>query len=160
MKMMVLFSTLICLAMTCACQKQDSATEEQLAQRKAELDTREKALDEREKALAVREKTMARFRPIPSDRQSRRPAIDPEQAKAERERRLEQLPPEIRALIPDRSALDARAADKSRGTQDQAAELQRRIEEARRKKMSALASPDAEASDAQPSSPSPSPTPE
>jgi hypothetical protein len=160
MKTMFVLSTLISLAMICACQKQDSAAEAQLAQRKAELDTREKALDEREKALVEREKTIARFRPIPSDRQSRRPAVDPEQARAEREKRIQQLPPEIRALIPDRSSLDARTAEKARGTEDRTAELQRRLEDARRKKMSAIPSPNGEISDAQPSSSSPSPTPE
>ena len=144
---MVLISTFVCLAMICGCQKQDSVAEAQLAQRRAELDAREKALDEREKALVEREKPVARFRPIPADRQARRPAVDPEQARAEREKRIQQLPPEIRALIPDRSKLDARTAEKSRGTEDRAAELQRRLEEARTKKMGA-------------SSPSPSPTPE
>ena len=160
MKRMFVLSTLICLAIICSCQKQDSAAEAQLAQRKSELDTREKALDEREKALGEREKAIARFRPIPSDRQLRRPAVDPEQAKAEREKRLQQLPPEIRALIPDRSSLDARTAEKKMATEDRAAELQRRIEEARRKKMSATASPNAEISDTQRTSASPSPTPE
>jgi hypothetical protein len=62
---------------------------------------------------------------------------DPEQAKAERERRIQELPPEIQALILDRS-FGARTAEG-------------------RKKMSAIASPNA---DAQPGSPSPSPTPE
>jgi hypothetical protein len=85
---------------------------------------------------------------------------DPEQAKAERERRIQQLPPELQALIRDRSLLDARTAEKSTGTEDRAVELQRRLEEARRKKMSDMASPNAESSDTQPSSPSPSPTPE
>ena len=85
---------------------------------------------------------------------------DPEQAKAERERRIQQLPPELQALIRDRSLLDARAAEKSTGTEDRAVELQRRLEEARRKKMSDMASPNAELSDTQPGSPSPSPTPE
>ena len=85
---------------------------------------------------------------------------DPEQAKAERDRRIQQLPPELQALIRDRSLLDARAAEKSTGTEDRAVELQRRLEEARRKKMSDMASPNAESSDTQPGSPSPSPTPE
>jgi alkylation response protein AidB-like acyl-CoA dehydrogenase len=85
---------------------------------------------------------------------------DPEQAKAERERRIQQLPPELQALIRDRSLLDARTAEKSTGTEDRAVELQRRLEEARRKKMSDMASPNAESSDTQPGSPSPSPTPE
>ena len=85
---------------------------------------------------------------------------DPEQAKAERDRRIQQLPPELQALIRDRSLLDARTAEKSRGTEDRAVELQRRLEEARRKKMGAIASPNGEISDTQSSSPSPSPTPE
>ena len=155
---MLVLSLSICFAMICGCQKQDSAAEAQLAQRKAELDTREKALDEREKALVAREKPVARFRPIPSDRQSRKPAVDPEQAKAEREKRIQQLPPELRALILDRSLLDARA-EKSTATADRAERL-RRLEEERRKKMSGMASPNAESPDTQPSSPSPSPTPQ
>ena len=85
---------------------------------------------------------------------------DPEQAKAERERRIQELPPELQALIRDRSLLDARTAEKGTGTEDRAVELQRRLEEARRKKMSDMASPNAESSDTQPGSPSPSPTPE
>jgi predicted acyl esterase len=142
MKRMFVLSMLISFAMICACQKRDSAAEAQLAQRKAELDTREKALDEREKAL------------------SRRPVVEPEEAKAERDRRLQQLPPELQALIRDRLLLDARTAEKSRGTEDRAAELRRRLEAARKKKMSAIASPNGEISDTQSSSPSPSPTPE
>jgi predicted acyl esterase len=142
MKRMFVLSMLISFAMICACQKRDSAAEAQLAQRKAELDAREKALDEREKAL------------------SRRPVVEPEEAKAERDRRLQQLPPELQVLIRDRLLLDARTAEKSRGTEDRAAELRRRLEAARRKKMSAIASPNGEISDTQSSSPSPSPTPE
>jgi hypothetical protein len=202
MKKMFLLSTFICFAMICACQKQDSGAEAQLAERKAELDTREKALDEKEKALLEREKAVANRRIIPS-RQARDPAEveadrekrlqqlppelralvpnraqvdsarlakereaasqsqtpDPEQAKAERERTIQQLPPELQALIRNRS-LDPRTAEKSGGTEDRAAELQRRIEEARRKKMGEIASPNGEISDTQSSSPSPSPTPE
>ena len=157
---MVLFSTFICFALICACQKQDSATEAQFAQRKAELDAREKALEEREKALSGWEKAITKFRPIPSDLQSRKPAVDPEQAKAERERRIQQLPPELQALIRDRSLLDPRTDKKSAPTQDRAAELQRRLEEARQKKMGAIASPNPESSETQATSPSPSPTPE
>ena len=139
---MFVLSMLISFAMICACQKRDSAAEAQLAQRKTELDTREKALDEREKAL------------------SRRPVVEPEEAKAERDRRLQQLPPELQALVRDRLLLDARTAEKSRGTEDRAAELRRRLEAARRKKISAIASPNGEISDTQSSSASPWPTPE
>ncbi len=198
---MFVLSTFICFAMICACQKQDSAAEAQLAQRKAELDTREKALDEKEKALLEREKAVANRRIIPS-RQARDPAEveadrekrlqqlppelralvpnpaqveaarlakereaasqsqtpDPEQAKAERERTIQQLPPELQALIRNRS-LDARTAEKSGGTEDRAQRL-RALEEERRKKMSEMASPNADSSDTQLGSPSPSPTPE
>src|SRR5262245_40601144 len=154
MKRMVVLSVLICFAMISACQKQDSAAEAQLAQRKAELDTREKALDARETALAEKEKMISRFRAIPSDLQARKPAVDPEQAKAEREKTIQQLPPVLQALIRDRSLLD------SRSTEDRTTELKRRLEEARSKKMGAIASPNGETSDTQPASSSPSPTPE
>lgn len=160
MKRMFVFSLLISFAMICACEKQDSAAETQLAQRKAELDTREKALNEKEQELGEREKAIARFRAIPSDLQSRRPVVDPEQAKAEREKRIQQLPPELQALIRDRSLLDARPAEKRTATEDPAAQLQRRLEEARTKKMGTIASPTGQISDTQSSSPSPSPTPE
>ena len=159
MKSPVFYCMLISVAMICACQKQDSTAEAQLAQRKAELDTREKALAEREKALVEREKPIARSRPLPSERQSRRPAVDPEQVKAAREKRIQQLPPELRALIIDRSLLDARTAEKDGATGDGTERL-RRLEEERSKKMSAIATPNADSSEAQPSSPSPSPTPE
>ena len=160
MKRIVVLSVLVSFAMICACQKQDSTNEAQLAQRKAELDTREQALTEREKALAEKEKMISRFRAIPPDLQARKPAVDPEEAKAARERRIQQLPPELQALIRDRSLLNSRTAEKDKGTEDRAAELRRRLEEARSKKMGAIASPNAEPSDAQATSPSPSPTPE
>ena len=200
---MFVLSTFICFAMVCACQKQDSAAEAQLAQRKTELDTREKALDEREKALVEREKAVANSRIIQSRQQARNPAeveaerekrlqllppelralipnrdqmnsarlakereaalqgqtSDPEQAKAERDRRIQQLPPELQALIRDRSLLDARTAENGTATADRAERL-RRLDEERRKKMSAIASPTAESSDTQLSSPSSSPTPQ
>jgi hypothetical protein len=203
MKRMVFLSTFICFAIVCACQKQDSAAEAQLAQRKAELDTREKALDEKEKALLEREKAVANSPIIRSRQQARNPAEveaerekrlqqlppelralipnraqmnsaqlakereaalqsqtpDPEQAKAEREKRIQQLPPELQALIRDRSLLHARTAEKGTATEDRAERLRRREEE-RRKKMNEIASPNADSSDTQPGSPSPSPTPE
>ena len=203
MKRIFVFSTFICFAMICACQKQDSAAEAQLAQRKAELDTREKALDEREKALVEREKAIPNRRIIPSRRQARNPAEveadrekrlqqlppeirslipdraqmnparlakerdaalqgqkpDPEQAKAERERKIQELPPELQALVRDRSLLDAGTAEKGTATAARAERL-RRLEEERRKNMGGIASPNAESSDTQPASPSPSPTPE
>jgi chromosome segregation ATPase len=203
MKRMLVLSTFICFAMICACQKQDSAAEAQLAQQKAELDAREKALDEREKTLDEREKALANSRIIQSRQRARSPAEveaerekrlqqlppelralipsreqmnsarlakereaalqgqtpDPEQAKAERERRIQQLPPELQALIRDRSSLNAPIAEKGTATADRAERLHR-LEEERRKKMNAIASPNAESSDTQAGSPSPSPTPE
>lgn len=157
---MFVIPLLISFAMICACQKQDSTAEAQLAQRKAELDTREKALEEREKALGEWEQAITKFRSIPSAHQSPKPVINPEQAKAERDRRIQQLPPELQALIRDRSLLNARTAEKSEGTNSRANEIQRRIEEARRKKMGTMEFPNAGASDAQADSPAPSATPE
>jgi chaperonin cofactor prefoldin len=149
MKKIFVLSMLISVGMICSCQKQDSAAEQQLAQRKAELDAREKALAEREKAIAGP-------RRIPPDLQSRGQVRDPAQLKAERDRRLQQLPRDVQALIPDRSRI-----------QEQLAQRQRRMEELQRLRMSpavkpgapafpgAAASPEAEAT-----SPTPSPTPQ
>ena len=106
MRRIFVLSAFICFATICACQKQDSAAEAQLAQRKAELDTREKALDEREKALVEREKALANSRIIPSRQQARNPA----EVEAEREKRLQQLPPELRALIPNREQMNSKLA--------------------------------------------------
>ena len=203
MKRMFALLLLISFAIIGACQKQDSGADAQLAQRKTELDAREKALDEREKAVSEWEKAVANSRIIQSRQQARNPAeveadrekrlqqlplelralvpnpaqvdsaklakereaarqgqtSDPAQAKAEREKRIQQLPPELQALIRDRSLLDARTAEKGTATEDRAERL-RRLEEERRKKMSAIGSPNAESSDTQPGSPSPSPTPE
>ena len=156
---MRVLSVLACFAMISACQKQDSGAEAQIAQRKAELDAREKALNDREKTLGEWEKAIAKSRAIPSDFQSRRPAVDPEQMKAEREKRIQQLPPELQALIRDRALLNPRT-EKDPATQDRAAELKRRLEEARSKKMGEMASPNTETSDTQAASPVPSPTPE
>ena len=154
-----MLSVLASFAMICGCQRQDPAADAQLAQRKAELDTREKALDEREKALAEWEKAVTKFRTVPSHLESGKPTVDPEEAKAERERRIQQLPPELQALIRDRSLLDPHAAKKNGSTADRTAELQRRLEESRQKK-SAMAPPNGQISDAQAVSPSPSPTPQ
>lgn len=159
MKRIVVLSMLICFAMMCACQKSDPAAEAQLAQRKAELDAREKALDEREKAMGDWEKAITRSRAIPSDLQARKPTVDPEQVKAEREKRIQQLPPELQALIRDRSLLNPRT-EKPTATQDRATELQRRLEEARSRKMNAMTPSNAETTDTRSTSPAPSPTPE
>src|SRR2546421_7116163 len=115
MKKNLILSMLVSFAMICSCQKQNSAAEQQLAQRKTELDARETALDEREKALVEREnalverekalverekalagkeKAMTNPRTIPSGIQGQTP--EPSQGNAERDSRLQQLPPEFR----------------------------------------------------------------
>jgi len=164
MKKMFFLSTLISFAMICSCQKQDSAAEQQLAQRKTELDAREealvqreKAVDEREKAVAERERAVANARIIQSQHQ----APDAAQAEADRQRRIQQLPPELRALIPDRSRIEAARAEKSAAAQ-QAVRTQRSLEDAQKKKGigGAFASPAVEVPQADASSPSPSSTPQ
>ena len=176
MKKLFALTMLICLAMICSCQKQGSAAERQLAQRKAELDAREKALDEREKALnekelngrekalAEREKVRAKVPTIPSDAQSRSQVRDAAQLKAERERRLQQLPPDLQGLIADPS--QGRDENDTR-MQERLAQRQRRMEELRRARMAHAVKPfGAKATSPTPSpaieatSPSPSPTPE
>src|ERR1700741_2264807 len=132
MKNLFTLSMLISFAVICSCQKQSSTAEDQLAQRKAELDSREKALDEREKALAERENVRARVPGIPSDLHSRAQVRDPAELKAERERKLQQLPPELKGLIADpsqgRDETDARM-------QERLAQRQRRTEELQRARM-------------------------
>ena len=147
MKRMFILSMLISFAVICSCQKQDSAVEAQLAQRKAELDAREKAVGEREEAVAEREKAVANSRII----QSRRQRPDAAQAEAERQRRIQQLPPELRALIPDRARIEA---ERGRTTQDRAVQTQPDVKASR-----ALAAPDAKSPEAKATSPSPSSTP-
>ena len=163
MKKCFVLSVLIPFAMICSCQKQDLAAEQQLAQRKAELDAREKALDEREKALGEREKATASTRMIPPDLQSRRQVRDPAQVKAERERRLQQLPPDLQGLIADPS----QGREQDPRMQERLAQRERRMEELQRARMAHAAKPfGTEATSPTPSpaieatSPSPSPTPE
>jgi hypothetical protein len=122
---MFVLSMLISFAMICSCQKQDSGAEAQLAQQKVELDAREKAVAEREKAVAEREKAVADSNVI----RSRRRVVDPAQAEAERQRRIQQLPPEFRALIPDRSRIEARQAQRAREQQGQSAQTQAGVQE-------------------------------
>ena len=181
MKKIFILSMVISFAMICSCQKQDSAAEQQLAQRKTELDGREDALierekvaDQREKALVEREKALAEKamtnpRTIPSGIQGQSP--HPEQAKAEGDSRLQQLPAEFRALILDRSqvttgdrAKQKRPAPRQLGPEDLQRQWERKFNKA---KMSGEAvSPPAEAGSPTPSpaleatSPTPSPTPE
>ena len=128
--------------MICSCQKQDSAAEQQLAQQKTALDAREKALGEREQelnlretvlnergnALAKKEKAAANARTIAPNVQSQDAVRDAAEAKAERDRRIQQLPPEIRALIPDPSQVNSAKAEKERRTQERLAQRQRKLE--------------------------------
>src|SRR5436190_7652708 len=104
MKKTLFLSALIAFAIICSCQKQDSGAEAQLAQRKTELDVREEALVQREKAVDEREKAVAEREKAANSRvvQSHAQVADPAQAEAERQRRIQQLPPELKALIPDR----------------------------------------------------------
>jgi hypothetical protein len=205
MKKTLFLSTLVAFAMICSCHKQAFTAEQQLAERKAELDAREKVFDERENGLAEREKaliersnalsarenvlserekalaakTTGNVRTTPADFQSRGQTPDPAQAKAERDRRIQQLPPELRALIP-RTA----EHDQKDGKNQDRAQRQLELEESRRQSTQrklqisgAAAFPAAEASSPIPSpsteagsptpspavevaSPSPSPTPE
>jgi hypothetical protein len=171
MKKMFVFLMFISLAMICSCQKQDSGAEAQLAQRKTELDAREEALvqrqkaveerekaaDQREKAVAEREKAVANSRII----QSRRQGPDAAQAEAERQRRIQQLPPELRALIPDRSQHSANV-EKGRITQDPGAQRPDAQRDAQRNQAmpDSIAFPKPRVPEPETTSPSPSPTPE
>jgi hypothetical protein len=122
MKKALFLSTVISLAVICSCQKQDSAAETQLAQRKTELDVREEALVQREKAVEEKEKEVAeREKALANSRiiQSQRQAPDAAQAEAERQKRIQQLPPEFRALVPDRSQVEAARTQKSTEKQEQ-----------------------------------------
>ncbi len=114
MKNIFILSMASSLAMICSCQKQDTAAEQQLAQRKVELDTREdalierekvadereKALDKREKALTENEKSKANVQTISPDAQSQDVIPDAAEARAERERRIQEFRAEILARIP------------------------------------------------------------
>jgi hypothetical protein len=186
MKKMFVLSMLISFAMICSCQKQDSTAEQQLAQRKAELDARQKELDEREKGSAEKEKpavSAPTFSPnvqsLQSRGQVRDPAqvkVDPAQVRAERDRRLQQLGPNVKMLMPDPSRVQAEKDQLDRRIQERLGERQRKLEELQRMRTSgaaafpgAAASPAAEATSppslaaspaAEATSPSPSPTPQ
>jgi chromosome segregation ATPase len=118
MKKIFVLSTLISLSMICSCQKQDTAAEQRLSQRQAALDAREKALDEREKALIEKERTVTNTRAIRPELQTRRKVADQAQIQAERQRKIQQLPPEFRALIPDASQILADRAERKSRVQD------------------------------------------
>src|SRR4029077_15502899 len=143
---MLVLSMLISVGMICCCRKYDSATEQRLAQREAALDARETALDaqekslhERERTLAEREKAIANLSKTAPELQGR--TSDAAQLKAERDKRIEQLPPEVRALVPDPSQIhsikfEKKAEATQTGLQGQSsdavqlkAEQQKRIEQ-------------------------------
>jgi hypothetical protein len=155
MKKLFTLSMLISFAMICSCQKQDSTAEQQLAQRKAELDTREKALDAREKALAEREKLTTNIRPIPAIVPRR--TLDAAQAKAERDRRIQQLPPEAQRLILDPAQVQAQ---RNQRRQQMLEKLQRMQSGAPGSPAATFANPSAASPTVEPTSPSPSPTPQ
>jgi hypothetical protein len=143
MKNFFVLSMLISFAMLSSCQKQDSTAEQQLAERKAELDAREKALDAREKALAQKERATTNIRklPVPADVQS----PDAAQLKAERDRRIQELPADAQAqmqgLIPDPGQIKA---ERDNRIQERLAQRQRRLEALQKMRMShAVASPGA-----------------
>ena len=125
MKKIFLVSTLTSIAMICSCQKQDSAAEAQLAQRKSELDARETAVSEKEKTLDARERALAKRENAITNTSTIRPELQPPrqipnaaEAKAERDRRIQQLPPEFRALIPDASRVKAESRTDKRKSSD------------------------------------------
>jgi hypothetical protein len=151
MRRVFVLSMLIALAMICSCQKQDAGTEAELAKRKVE-----KAVDEREKAVAEREKAVANTRIV----QPRTQTLNAAQAEAERQRRIQQLPPEVKAFILDRSRMDAAKAEKDRAAQQRAVQTQAAFEDARPKKIPPIAEPAAEAPEAEATSQVPSPTPQ
>jgi chromosome segregation ATPase len=175
MKKYFILSMLIPFAMICSCQKQDSTAEQQLSQRKTELDTREDALIEREKALdervnalaekvnaldervnalAENEKAAANAGMIPPA-QSSDTISDPTQAKAERDRKIQEIAAEFRAMISNSSN------QKDRITKERLSEAQGALKELMSQKQpkwqmsGAAVTPALEAI-----SPTPSPTPQ
>jgi hypothetical protein len=148
MKTLFVLSMLIALAMFSSCQKQSSTTEQDFAQRKAELDAREKALDAREKALDARDNMLAarpRFAPNNTNTTNATRTIPPE-AQAQ-----------LRSLIADPNQIKA---ERQRRLQDRIAQRQQKLEELQRTRVPETPSTSAApASGTEASSPSPSPTP-
>jgi uncharacterized protein (DUF3084 family) len=149
MKNVFIVSMVVSFAMICSCQKQDLAAEQQLAQRKVELDAREdalierekvaderkKALDEREKALAENQKSTTDPRAIPPDVKSQSASRDPAQLKAERDKIIQQVSAEMRALIPDDSKMKAQ---REREKLERSAQKQPGLEKLQRQKQRVL----------------------
>jgi hypothetical protein len=184
MKRNFILSMVISFTMICSCQKQDSAAEQQLAQRKVELDAREdalierlnaldekvNALDKRLNALAENEKSRANVQTIPPDAQSHDVVRDPAEAKAERDRRIQEFRAQIGARIPDPSKATAgdpakqeRPAPRQLGPEDLQRQWEGKLNKARMSGEAVL--PATEAGSPTPSpaveatSPTPSPTP-
>ena len=124
MKKILVLLIPICAAMICSCQRHDAAAEQRISEREAALNAREKALDERQKALSQRQRAVTNTR-LTRPELTRRHVADPAQIQAERERRIQQLPPEFRALIPDASQIQADRAEKTARAQERLGEAQR-----------------------------------
>jgi hypothetical protein len=175
------------------------ARQNALDEREKELALRKTVLNERGRPLAPKEKAIANARTIPDAaqlkaerdmliQQPRPPEVqgldpaqsldpaqakaDPAQARAETERRLQQLGPDVKMLIPSR--VQAKTGERNKRMQELLGQRHRKVEELQRSRMSAgVAPPAAEATlpptlppslaaspAAEATSPSPSPTPQ
>jgi hypothetical protein len=104
-------------------------------------------------ALAKKEKAAANARTIAPDVQSQGAIRDAAEAQAERDRKIQQLPLEIRALIPNPSQMNSAKVEKDRMTRERLDQRQYKFEQAQKAWTSGAAtSPAAEAT-----SPTPSP---
>jgi cell division protein FtsB len=146
MKQLFVVLMLIAFAMLSSCQKQNSTTEDQLAQRKTELDAREKALDAREKALDARDNALNRPARAAANAPTNTTRTIPPEAQAQ-----------LRSLIADPNQIKA---ERQRRLQDRIAQRQRKLEDIQKSRIPDTAtSPAAPASAADATSPSASPTP-
>jgi myosin heavy subunit len=115
MKKNIVASIFVVFVTICSCQKQNSSADQQLVRRQTALDIRETGLEEREKALDEREKLLSQRERALAEREKAIANLLPRsgqtpdavQAKAELQRRIEQLPPEVRALVPDPAKLNS-----------------------------------------------------
>jgi cell division protein FtsB len=147
MKQLFVVSMLIAFAMLSSCQKQSSTSEDQLAQRKTELDAREKALDAREKALDARDNALNRPARAAANAPTTTTRTIPPEAQAQ-----------LRSLIADPNQI---RAERQRRLQDRIAQRQHKLEDIQKSRIpDTVASPAAPASAADATSPSASPTPE
>ncbi len=138
--------------------------EKELALRKTVLNERGRPLAEKEKAIAnartisdaaqlKAERDMLIQQPRPPEVQGLDPAqsldpaqakADPAQARAETERRLQQLGPDVKMLIPSR--VQTKTGERNKRMQELLGQRQRKVEELQRSRMSAgVAPPAAEA---------------